>query len=435
MPDTFFDAHYEHLQDSEALHAAFLEGSPKLMDSLSTLRGRDLAKAWIIHKLEQDFLKCTIEDKRIDDKPYRAEAARLIRDLLRRDDWLTEPLVDVINVWSKVAQTEPIPADAVAVTLNGSFEAKAWLARVGDIALSDTGRPLVPVFEQSISDPVFSSTVVRKFIERVVELRDQLQIDALCFIEKEAGPIGLITAVSSLVVGSGLPATIYREGLWSRHAQFSCYQPQRLDRILITYDLNVTGNGLKNVARRLQERFGCQVVGAVVLLGYNKDRQVIEFDSHHLNVSAFGWYDETLASEVENIRHHGARETRRIRILADDQTGAGTLPPQLGGETLPSQEGNVEARSSCNLIGDEGDATVDALFPYWMFACLLFGGLMLLGGGLGILFLPIGAGMVGLVGCLLLLLGVAKLANDFARAQRGEQLKNEGGRPAEEVGW
>jgi len=365
MPDSLFDAHYKRLEHPEALHAAFLDGSTKLADSVSDLKGTAQVKAWILHKLEQEFLKCTIEDKRVDDQLYRAEAARLMRDLLRRDDWITQPLVDVITLWSKVAQIEPIPADTVAVTFGRLFEAKAWLARVGDIALSDTGRPLVPVFEQSIADPAFSAQVISAFVQRIAELRTQIQIDALCFVEKEAGPIGLITAISNLVIGTGLPATIYREGYWSKRAQFTCYEPKTSDRMLIVYDLNVTGNGLRNVADRLYHRFGCQVSGAIVLMGYNKERQVIEFDSHQATVSAFEWYDDTLRRQVDQIRQTGTRETGQIRML-DDQPGAESLPERFGGETSPSteeKEVDLPPNSSRFMHPPRNDAA-DFVYPY-----------------------------------------------------------------------
>lgn len=123
------------------------------------------------------------------------------------------------------------------------------------------------------------------------------------------GPVGAISMLSSLVAETGLPACIYRETRWAKGVAITADKPLSGDRILMVYDLIVTGAGIGAAADIVHEISGATTHAAVVLCGYGPHRESIRTDrGQDIRVEALTWETDVRGPILEGLSpdQHGA---------------------------------------------------------------------------------------------------------------------------------
>jgi hypothetical protein len=166
------------------------------------------------------------------------------------------------------------------------------------------------VLEDTASSPQECRALLAAFCKEILDLKAMLGVTRLCFIQKEMGPVGAVSLLSSLVVGTDLPAFIYREDHWASERSLTGDIPQSGDRVAIVYDLVVTGAGILGAADLIGRQTGATVVGAVVQCGYGpKKQEIVNEVGRSIALRALDWHEDIHGPvfEYEAIRgKHGA---------------------------------------------------------------------------------------------------------------------------------
>jgi hypothetical protein len=160
----------------------------------------------------------------------------------------------------------------------------------------------VAIIERTLSDPTVGPQLVGAFAERLEILRRELKVDHLAFIEKEAGPVGAITMLTSLVDATKLPACVYREKHWFERGAIGGKPPKTGSRVAIVYDLIVTGSALVRAAKRIRELTGATTVATVVLCGYGARRhELVAQDDAPIRIEALDWQEDAVHREPSRV--------------------------------------------------------------------------------------------------------------------------------------
>jgi len=317
--------------------------STELGRLLKDLPPSEFAKAWLLHSLAEELLKYSIEDDLVDLTGIRGLAAPQLASLIKRDDWLTDSLQESVNICRTLAIEQPLSARPVVVTTSESGHAthvKGRLSAKGQpkIQVSTKSFDFVPLLEDSVADPRFVNDVVSAFLRNIRELVRTESVTSLCFIEKEVGPVGAISMLSNLVADLGLPASIYRASHWNSRSQVAAYQPKPTDRILLVYDLLVTGDGIAQAAKDLRSRYGVEPVAVVVLFGFGHRRTELRVGDNTIKVSALGWH-ESYSDEFLNIKEELVTETKHVKSISDSDAWSDETPT-LDRRTAPTGVGS-----------------------------------------------------------------------------------------------
>jgi orotate phosphoribosyltransferase len=338
----------QQLANPHKLVEALLGLCGDMSQTLESIPTEKFAKGWLLHALATELLKYSIEDDYINLEDMRPDASAAFRDLLESDDWINLKLERFLEVCRKVAEKQAIPAQQVRIripTRSGNRQVTGWIAERDQppIPVSSEYFPFVSLLEDSIVDPSLVRGIVEAFTERLVQLQEKEKISCLCFVEKGAGPIGAVSMLATLVGALNLPACIYRENYWAKRAKLVGYQPTISDRIALVYDLVVTGNGIRQVAKELKTKYDATVVAAVVLFGYDMSRKELESNDQTIKVESIGWY-QNLASQVEEIRTKEVGETPDIikvvsSLVANPRSIASTPRVAGGIEDAPPLQG------------------------------------------------------------------------------------------------
>jgi hypothetical protein len=294
----------------ESLASVLLDIQAEMASRLDFLSLEDFPKAWILYVLTGDLLKYSIEDDYVDVNVLRP-ALQSLSKLLLREDWIDADLYKCIQIGSEVGKQRPLEPIHVSVSGKNAVDReaifKAWIANPDQpIPVSSSFQKLIPILELNVADPEWVQGVVNGFESYLRRLRDKDGITHLCFVWKEAGPVGAISMLSSLVERVKLPACIYRLGYWSRRSRVTGSLPQAGDRVAIVYDLLVTGDGVRRIAENLKKDMEVTVAGAVVLLGYGERKDTLEVDGQVIKVHAFDWCDaERALAPLSHAGEHG----------------------------------------------------------------------------------------------------------------------------------
>ncbi len=309
-----------HKPGTKQLIRSLLELYSKTSEGLASEAALgDFSKMWLIRGLAHELLQNSIEDAYVDLKEDRERIFRALRELYEHNHWFEDPrLHSLLSACREIANKEPIPDIRVQIKLDDGIPAIARVAARGRplIQVSSKAYNLAPILEDSIAHPAYVRQVENGYAAHLWQLKKQFGLTALCFVEKDIGPVGALSMASVLVRQINLPAMIYRVKRWSMRSKVAGYVPSPSDRIAIIYDLLVTGDALQQVAHDLSECFQSKPVAAVVLFGYEGKRDRIPLGSGALEVRALGWYDTTIRDEAEQIRSCKVSETKHIRRLS-----------------------------------------------------------------------------------------------------------------------
>jgi len=303
---------------------------------------RDFPKEWLVNALTTEFLKYCIEDDYVDLLPGRAVAVKALKELLSDDYCLSTPIVHFAGAVHDVATKSLMKDSKVAVRLGSGHDSCDIVGSVPlesgqPFLVSTRYYPFVSLLEQSIANPHYVNGVLNAFEERLRHCQAEDGIGALCFVEKAVGPVGALGMISSLVSRLQIPAFVYRASYWSSRAKLAGCVPSPKTKIVLVYDLFVTGEGIRQTAKDLYERFDLHVVVAVVLYSYDKS-VIIDVDGRKIKIMAIGSND-ALAEQIQCVIL-GQNETENIKRLPDGGTLADS-PFERGGmgSAFPAENG------------------------------------------------------------------------------------------------
>jgi hypothetical protein len=149
-------------------------------------------------------------------------------------------------------------------------------ARYVDPAVGDPVRALENLICRSQLD---STPVVQRFVAEIVSLRDMANVSSLCFLMSgDRRPIGALCMMNSLVHDVQLPACV-----WSKSANkiVAGATPVGGERIIIIYDVCLTGDTIRAAADNLKAYNQIDTVAALVLFN--------ESGHHFLNTKKLGF--------------------------------------------------------------------------------------------------------------------------------------------------
>lgn len=302
-----------------------LDGFSKARAMLPRLRAsKDRAHIWLLQLLRTEFLKYGLEDDPVEVEDLRKEILDLFADLEADQSWVDPRLVKLLDLCREVAtrkRFKPLIAELQA-SLRDAVEKYTFLARMSahdqpSMALSSRRERIIPIAEDTLSHPAYATSVITAFAAQISKLKEERGIDWLCFVEKDAGPIGMMLLGPALVASTNLPACFYREAYWTDDTMFVGQLPPKSARVLIVYDLIVTANGILHAASDLHRCFKIENVSAVALFGYGDTRLEVETENGlSVSIHAVGWHN-AFKKEIDVLRQSKSGRTKNVRILSN----------------------------------------------------------------------------------------------------------------------
>lgn len=266
-----------------------------LTQSLPSASAEEFPRAWMLRALASERARYSMEDDYVDPTSQELVAVRAAwMELIQADNWIHPVLQKFLMACRSVAEAPELPRKEGTrkIANNGhSFTVVENEAYEGiPLSVSSAYALAVAIIERSLGDPEHSARMVAAFADKVAILKARHGVDHLVFIEKEAGPVGAVTMLSSLVNQTGLPACVYRETHWAERAALSGKVPLAGSRLAFVYDLIVTGSALRHAAERIRSLVGAESVAAVVLCGYQERRDSLETtDGQVIHLEALMW--------------------------------------------------------------------------------------------------------------------------------------------------
>ena len=269
--------------------------------------------------MTEQLLSHAIEDEGID---LRDVGPKMIIAL--KTYFKSGKIEDLWGIYETVVSKQPIPTHQVKLLLDSKTPIKASIAREPTelIPVSTSEFPLVPVIEETISDPMLCSDLANKYHSLIEEFSREIDIDKLCFVEKAVGPIGALGLMSSLVERTKLPCCVYRERYFADRGRISGSTLAGGDRVLLVYDLIVSGHGLRSVAENLRTHFDTTVNGAVVLFNFS-GTQEIEGDHPFptKSVAYYSDYEEAICQFRQDLQSGVESLNETIQVVEGDVAG------------------------------------------------------------------------------------------------------------------
>lgn len=316
------------LDDHEAVRAIFQirdaanEQLSKTLRSPKSKLNKYFGDTAFLRLITEQFLCHAIEDEGID---LRDVGPQIVKSL--RTYYKTGNREDVWDVYETVVSKQPISTETVSLRVNRfdtSILASIPADRESEIPVSTSSFPLVPIIEQTIAEPNLCIGLSDAYASLIGEFVQENSVDKLCFVEKSVGPIGALGLMSTLVEKTGIPACVYRERYFADRGKISGSDIIPNSRLLLIYDLIVSGQGLRGVARNLKDHFEAEAVGAVVLFNFSDRRHIDSappletksiamYSEYRSDVSKFLKSDVESVGNIEKYEPGGAAMSRRRR--------------------------------------------------------------------------------------------------------------------------
>lgn len=211
-------------------------------------------------------------------------------------EWITPELREFLINLGRVIGLEELDYELRPKTIySNGIDVKMLERHVSHkyVKVSDRNVHSIPVVDDTFSRAHLCRDLVELFTKRLESLCQETDATHLLFIEKEYGPIGAVLMYTSLVSSLGMSACILREmHLGDRF--FVGELPTEDDKVVIVYDLCVSGQGLSYAATLLADTYGSHTVGALVFEKYSaqdtlsyttqaQDKNVFRLDSLSVN--------------------------------------------------------------------------------------------------------------------------------------------------------
>lgn len=302
------------------------------------LSNAKFAKTWLLRQMAAQFPRWSIENSSIDIATINPRAGVALRALQKGNDWLHPQLIELLTAYCEVAQTAPIKVHHAYLDLFTEAQScRIWaeIPQFGQplIPVSTKQYIIAPILEHSLADPQLVEGLISAFSSKIHRLQAELGITALCFIDKEIGPLGALPMALALSRELNLPAMFYREGYWTRRTRLAgClsltnFRPTERDRICLVYDLVVTGHALHSVAQDLYDTYGWRTAAAVVLFDYNelKSDRIQYHSGESFVVKALGYYKD-FVREASVIHSTEKLSFAHTPVLVSGERRAGGSP-------------------------------------------------------------------------------------------------------------
>jgi hypothetical protein len=246
----------------------------------------DFVKTFLLYALSGELLRYSIEDDAVDIRPLTEEIVRTVNQFIKGD--FEKGLFGLEAVLRKLSLATPVPtgdSNIVATTNHEELHFKVKFARSNNlIPVSSSYHKYIPILEDNLADPKLVTRIIDVYTRNIIELKETHGISYLCFVEKPAGPVGALPLLASLVDRVGLPAFIYRENCWLPRAQLAGSIPSPDAKILIVYDLVVTGTGIRDTIQELRRLHGLRVAAALVLFAYGNAQESVTDDGKRIPI-------------------------------------------------------------------------------------------------------------------------------------------------------
>lgn len=287
----------------------------------------DFAREWLLRILKIELHRYSMEDSVIDtDSEIFKLAVAALAELSNGSDWIDARLNNYLVAVRRAAQLPQLPYDLNSRTVRVEGQEVKICERSSRTAhsfwISNTTAKHVPIMEESLGSPLEGGTVLDAFSKQLNQLKSELNLTGLCFIEKEMGPVGAISMLSSLVQSTGLPACIYRETHWTGDMSLAGVRPKGTDRLAIVYDLVVTGVGITGAADLVQKLSGAETVAAMVLCGYGTKRSFLESPAKQkIALHSLDWRTDVHGPAFEYVPSRDQHEARKIGSAPREEPG------------------------------------------------------------------------------------------------------------------
>jgi|GEM_PF-2851556 len=307
------------------------------MRELGTASPTEFPKQWLLRMLWAELFRyCTHDEGYVDTEgePFKC-VAELLSELGNTEDWVSEKLQTVLARCREIATVRRLPTSQTvrSLGLNGhSFEVfeSAVAVTAPPMRIGSTNARSIPFIENSLGNPERCGYVVNAFATKIDKLKTELGVSHLGFIAKEMGPVGTVPMMSALVVASGLPACIYRENYWVERTSLAGWRPSSASRVLMVYDVMVTGAGIGSAADVIKNVTGADVVAALILNARGKPREeLISNEGQRIAVDTFVWNEDS-----------------QVDALLEDLSGRGEAPT--------TSEPREQPREEAEMAGQEG---------------------------------------------------------------------------------
>jgi orotate phosphoribosyltransferase len=323
-----------------------------LENNLAAFRSsKRFAQGLIIQLLVDEFLKCCIEDDYVNFDHDHDQIKKSLLYLLNEIDWLNPEMENFLKTYRKIVNNAlPTPCK-FELTDDGSPIAEFSFKEPGqpDFFVSSRKFPLIAVLERSLANPLYAREIESRFLKKLKDIRESINITALCFVEKVYGPIGALGLLSSLVKGSELPALIYREGYWKRETRLTGYKPKPGDQICIIYDALVTGGAILNVSKFIEKIHKAKVVSAIVFFEYNKEIKAEEsLKKKGIHLEVIGSYRK-YESEIKTLESDTSEGTEHFTPIRNGRQShpsvLGVDRPSISAEWKSEDGGIMESKT------------------------------------------------------------------------------------------
>lgn len=340
----------------------FLRKFPSVSKIVGTESVGNSSAIWLRHQMFSDFLRHSIEDNSVDISGVEFRQALDALEKLRRApasafELSSKPARALEAFIHSVQMPRPSPEYRELIIQPRGLRIKGRVPGVGQSALpvSSTLARFVPVLDENLANASLAGPLVAEYCRRIELLRLKHRITALCFIQKDIGPVGALAMLSTLVAATGLPACVYRLTHWSEQATITGYKPTERDNLLVIYDFVVTGSGITQPAKELQRinRARAHVVkAAVVLFGYGDKRTELAFTDDEsterlIGLDTIGWYSD----HVDQIEQFSRKDNLDS---SSSVTGEAMRASPVKGALVPSLVSGEENMTSSGEMDNVG---------------------------------------------------------------------------------
>jgi hypothetical protein len=190
-------------------------------------------------------------------------------------------------------------------------EAKLFVADFGEdkIFAGDDFENIFPILDSNLTDPYFSKPICDWYLNTISELKENGEINSLCFIEKEYSAVGGLAMLSQLVYKLELPSFIFRTSYWNKRAKIDGVMPTPEFKICVVFDVVYSGRMLSNVAQFLRENFGAETKAAVVFFNFGKEKECLK--GENIDLSSYLCYSdihEQIKADLPLLKRSRARK-------------------------------------------------------------------------------------------------------------------------------
>ncbi|MFH8120433.1 MAG: hypothetical protein QXS37_06530, partial [Candidatus Aenigmatarchaeota archaeon] len=237
---------------------------------------QDFGLAYLLYLNLVDILYNVIEENSIK-RPFSTHLAKTIgykfiqiHELKEsgRDNEVISPLIDIIKEYRQIIDQEyRIPKTEEVLSFRRKHISIELSLRDHEYYVAGYAYPIFFTLDDLLLNPQRNKMIKRAFTKEIKRSIEEEGVNKLCFIEKQFGPIGSITLLSSLVEKTNLPAVIYRPRHWNFKSKITG-ELANSDKICIVYDLSVTGGAIMDATNFLENNFPVKVTSAIVLYDY-----------------------------------------------------------------------------------------------------------------------------------------------------------------------